>query len=101
MGKLSEIVAGGGWVVRRSVGRPKTRLFVVVSLAWLAVSVPAGFVFFGGWPGSFSAIEFVALLLIAPSPIFIALAVWFSRTEQPCIIEQEIPNPDYDPRKLY
>ena len=99
--KISEIVAGGGWVVRQVVGRPKTRLFLSLSLAWLGVSVPASSFFLDGWPGSFSAIEFFALLLIAPHPIFIALAVWFSRTERPCIIERQLRNPDYDARKLY
>ena len=99
--KISEIVAGGGWVVRQVVGRPKTRLFFILSVAWLVVSVPASFPFLDGWPESFSEIELLATLLIAPHPIFIALAVWFSRTERPCIIEQELPNPDYDPNKLY
>jgi len=101
MGKLLEIVADGGWVVRQVVARPKTRLFFILSFAWLLVSVPASFPFLDGWPESFSEIELLATLLITPHPIFIALAVWFSRTESPCIIEQQLPNPDYDPNKLY
>jgi len=101
MGKLLEIVHGGGWVVRQSVGRPKTRLFLILSLAWLVVSVPASFPFLDGWPQSFSEIEFIALLLIAPHPIFIIMAFSYCRTERPRVIEQHLPNPDYDPRKLY
>jgi len=101
MEKALEIVPDGGWVVRQVVGRPKTRLFLILSFAWLVVSVPASFPFLDGWPESFSEIELLATLLIAPHPIFIALAVWFSRTEQPCVIEQHLPNPDYDPKNLY
>ena len=99
--KLDHIVDGGSWVVRQVVGRPKTRLFFILSLAWLVVSVPASFPFLDGWPQSFSEIELLATLLIIPHPIFISLAVWFSRTESPCIVEQQLPNPGYDPNKLY
>jgi hypothetical protein len=101
MGNLFKIVHGGGWIVRTIVRRPKTRLFLLLSASWLVVSVPALFPFLDGWPKEFSEVEVLATLLIAPHPVFVVLAVFFWRTERPCIIEQEIPNPDYDPRKLY
>jgi hypothetical protein len=101
MEKVLEIVDGGGWVVRKIVGRPKTRLFLLLSAIWLIVSVPASFPFLDGWPQSFSELEFLAILLIAPHPIFIALAIFFCRTERPCIIEEHLPNPDYDPKNLH
>ena len=101
MGKVMDIVDGGGWIVRRIVSRPKTRLFTLLSALWVVVSVPATFPFLDGWPQSFSEIEFLALLLIAPHPIFIIMAFSYCRTERPRIIEQHLPNPDYDPSKLY
>ena len=101
MDKVSEIVHGGGWVERLIVGRPTTRLFLLLSASWLVVSVPALYPFLDGWPKSFSEVEWLATLLIAPHPVFIILAIFFWRTERPCIIEQNIPNPDYDLRKLY
>lgn len=68
MKKPLDIVEGGGWVERTIVGRPKTRLFLLLSVAWLIVSVPASFPFLDGWPKSFSELEFLAILLIAPHP---------------------------------
>ena len=87
--------------MRTIVCRPKTRLFLLLSLAWLIVSVPASFPFLDGWPVEFSELELLAILLIAPHPVFIVLAIFFCRTERPCIIEEDLPNPDYDTRKLY
>jgi len=101
MEKVLEIVDGGGWVVRKIVGRPKTRLFLVLSAIWLTVFVPASFPFLDGWPESFSEVEFLAILLLAPHPIFIFLALFHWRTERPCIIEEHLRNPDYDPKNLY
>jgi hypothetical protein len=101
MEKPLEIVHGGGWVARLIVGRPKTRLFILLSVAWLIVSVPASFPFLDGWPESFDELEFFAILLIAPHPVFIFLAILFWRTERPSIIEHHLPNPDYDPKNFY
>ena len=96
-----EIVHGGGWIVRPIVARPKTRVFLLLSVTWLVVSAPASFPFLDGWPKSFSEVEWLAILLITPHPIFIILAIFFWRTERTCIIEEDLPNPDWDPNKLY
>jgi hypothetical protein len=101
MEKPLEIVHGGGWVVWLTVGRPKTRLFLLLSASWLVVSVPALFPFLDGWPQSFEEVEVLASVLMAPHPVFVILAVFFSCTERPRIMEQHVPNPDCDPKKLY
>ena len=100
--KSSDIVAGGGWVRRQSVGKPKTRLFTFISVVWLGVSLCASIPFWlDTWPPSFSGLEWLCLLLMAPQVVFIALATAFALTENPRSITEHIPNPDYDLRKLY
>jgi hypothetical protein len=100
--KSSDIVHGGGWVKCQFVGRPKTRLFVFLSLIWLGVSICASAPFWlDSWPPSFSGVEWLCLLLMLPEPVFIVLAIVFALTEQPKSITEHIPNPDYDIRKLY
>jgi len=101
MEKVSEIVHGGGWIVRTIVGRPKTRLFLLLSVSWLVVSVSASFPFLDGWPESFSEVEVLAILLLAPHPVFIILAIFFLCTERPRITQEHRPNRDIDLKKLY
>jgi hypothetical protein len=101
MEKPLEIVHGGGWVVRLIIGRPKTRLFLLLSASWLVVSIAALFRLLDGWPKSFSELELLATLLIVPQPVFIILATFFWCTERPRTIQQHRPNPDYDRSKLY
>jgi len=100
--KSSNIVHGGGWVRRQSVGRPKTRLFAFLSLVWLGVCVCASAPFWlDNWPPTFSDGEWLCLLLMLPEPVFIVLTIVFALTEQPRNITEHIPNPDHDIRKLY
>jgi hypothetical protein len=96
----AQIVHGGGWLTRQTIGRPRARFFGFLSLVWLAVSICASFPFWDGWPQTFGWMEWLCSVLLIPQPVFVVLAVVFLLTEKPrTIIEQ--PNPDYDIRKLY
>lgn len=97
----SHIVAGGGWVTRQSMGRPRARLFGFLSVLWLGVSICASFPFWDGWPHAFSELEWVCGALLIPQPVFIALTLLFLLTEKRRPITEQPPNPDYDIRKLY
>jgi hypothetical protein len=106
-------VADGGWVKRKFYGRPRTRLFTLLSLFWIAVSVPAGFIVFSHtecWVRATSISEklravafeqWIGLFLIVLHLLFVTLAIRFHFTEEP---REEVfleDNPDQDPHKLY
>jgi hypothetical protein len=100
--KMSDIVHGGGWIQRQSVGRPKVRLFTMLSVVWVAVSLIASIPFWlDSWPPSFSGLEWLGILLMIPQLVFIVLAVVFALTEPPRSITEHLPNPDHDLGKLY
>ena len=101
MKSQSDIVEGGGWITRQTLGRPRARCFGFLSVVWLLVSICASFPFWDGWPQSFGYSEWLCGVLLAPQPVFIVLAIVFLLTEQPRTITEEHPNPDYDIRKLY
>lgn len=85
--------------MRQTVRRPRTRLFFLLSVLWLIVSAPASFPFLDGWPESFTEVEWLAIILIAPHPIFILLALFFSFNRTPCIVRDYRPNLDYEYRQ--
>jgi hypothetical protein len=97
----SDIVHGGGWVVEHSMGRPRARFFGFLSVIWLTVAICASFPFWDGWPRSFGYLEWLCCMLLLPQPIFVVLALVFLLKEQPRVIAEHRPNPDYDMRKLY
>jgi hypothetical protein len=100
--KSSQIVHGGGWVKRQSVAKPRTRLFILLSLIWFGVSIAASAPFWlkdGRLP--WSGYEWLSLLVILPELVFIGLASYFALTEKPRPIVVLIPNPGHDLRKLY
>ena len=101
MKSKAQIVHGGGWATRQTVGRPRARFFGLLSVIWLLVSLCASFPFWDGWPQSFGELEWLCCALLVPQPVFVVLAVVFSLTEQPHTITEKHPNPDYDIRKLY
>ena len=79
-----------------------TRLFTMLSVVWLAVSVIASIPFWlDSWPPPLSSLEWLCIFIMLPEPVLIALAVIFAFKEQPRGITEEISNPDYDLRKLY
>ena len=98
----NDIVAGGGWIQHQSVGRPRTRLFFLLSLIWLGVALVGSVPFWqNAWPPSFSGAEWGGLALMLPEPVFIVLAIKFALTEPQQTTVARRPNPAYDPRKLY
>jgi hypothetical protein len=97
----AKIVEGGGWLVTQTVGRPKLRFFLWLSLVWLLVSLGASVSFGDAWPRTWSGWDWLVLLCIVPEPVLVALALWFLFTEQPRVVAELEPNPDYDPRNLY
>lgn len=101
MKSSTQIVHGGGWFTRQTVGRPKARFFGFLSVIWLFVSIGASFPFWDGWPQSFGYWEWLCSALLVPQPVFVILAAVFLFTEQPRTIIEQHPNPDYDIRKLY
>ena len=97
----SDIVEGGGWIIRQTVGRPRARLFGSLSVIWLLLSICASFPFWDGWPQSFGYLEWLCSALVVPQVVFVVLAIVFLLTEQPRTIAEQDANPDYDVRKLY
>ena len=95
------IVAGGGWIKRQMVGRPRARFFGFLSVIWLGISICASIPFWDGWPQTFTGLDWLCSLVIVPQPVFIVLAVVFWFTEQSRTITEQHRNPDYDIRKLY
>lgn len=53
MKSSSQIVHGGGWLTRHTVGGPRARFFGFLSVLWPVVSIIASFPFWNGWPESF------------------------------------------------
>jgi hypothetical protein len=97
----SDIVEGGGWVIRQTTGKPRARFFGFLSVIWLAVSICASFPFWDGSPQSFGYLEWLCTALLVPQPVFVTLAAIFLLTEQPRIITEHHQNPNYDIRNLY
>lgn len=95
------IVSGGGWLIRRTVGRPKARLFAFVSVLWLFVAIPASLLFWSGLPEALSGTAWLCLSLVVLEPVFVVLAVGFWICERRRTIVSLQPNPDYDHRNLY
>ena len=97
----SEIVQGGGWIVRQVVGKPKTRLFGYLAVVWLFVAVSASVPFWDGLPNIFSLADWLSVVLIAVEPILVAVAVVFWIVEPARLFTQFHDNPEYDQRNLY
>lgn len=81
MSSKSQIVAGGGYLVREFIGRPKFRLFCFIALLWLPVtflfSLPL-------WSGEeFIEFGWLCWLFVIVEPILVALALFFRFTESP------------------
>jgi hypothetical protein len=96
-----QIVAGGGWVTRQTVGKPKARLFGFLSVIWTGVLIGASIPFWNGSSPTFSALDWMWALLLVPEPVFIGLAIAFWIWEKPRTIIERQPNPSYDPRNYY
>ena len=89
-------------MTRQEIGKPKTRLFVLLSVIWLGVSLVNSIPFWlDDWPPSFSGVEWFSILLMVPLPAFVLSAIVCALTEVPRQITVEHRNPDHDIRKLY
>jgi hypothetical protein len=97
----SHIVAGGGWVTKEIVGKPRARFFGFLSVAWLGISIWASSSFWDGWPQSFRWLEWLCIMLLVPQLVFVTLSVIMFLTERPRTITEQHPNPDCDIGKLY
>jgi hypothetical protein len=97
-------IKGGGWINRSFTGRPKTRVFWVLTAGWLLVTIPAIKPLWLELDSGFSIMVsewWFCLLFISPHPVFLGFALWFNLTEKPRTITESIRDPNYDPRNLY
>jgi len=101
MKSTSHFVANGGWVTRQTMGRPQARFFGSLSLICSIISICASFPFLDNWPESFGYLEWLCALLLVPQVVFVVIALVFFVREEPRMIVEQHPNPDYDIRKLY
>lgn len=96
----ADIVHGGGWVIRETLGRPKARFFAFLSVVGGAVSLGVGMLW-AGLPELAISNRWTCIFLIALELSFISLAVVFRFVERPRPLVEHLPNPDHDARKLY
>ncbi len=75
--------------MREVVHRPKTQFFTLLSSLWFFVSVGASFPFWGGWPKSFSGMEWFCILVIVLELVFVTAAVVLRFTEPPRITQEQ------------
>ena len=101
MNLKADFVHGGGWVTHETVGRPKARFFLFLSVVWLVVSVSAGILVYSGSVELFPFHRWACIFLVALQVLFILLAVIFAFTEKPRIFVQRLPNPESDAHNLY
>ncbi len=101
MNLKADFVHGGGWVTHETVGRPKARFFLFLSVVWLVVSICAGILVCSGSVELFPFYWWACIFLLALQVLFILFAVTFAIIEKPRIIVQHLPNPDYDAHNLY
>jgi len=109
----ANIVHGGGLVeAEPRLGRPKARLYAIISLLWILPSAGASFILAAGfrhWSQADGFVEglravafeqWIALVILLAHLVFIGLACFYRRTEP---LREEAgwePNPDQDLRKL-
>jgi hypothetical protein len=92
----SKLTTDPGWVERRVVIRPKTRLTTVFVVVWCVVSVTPADLISSHMVSSFSIVGIFCWLVVLLNPLFFLLALYFRLTEQPKIFNQKIPDPNYD-----
>jgi len=83
MHSITQIIHGGGFSTRRTVGKPKARFFGFLSLIWLFVAFGASFPFWQGWPQALTYLEILCIVMLVPLPILILLTIAYLLFEQP------------------
>jgi hypothetical protein len=101
MKSSTEIVHGGGWVIHRTIAKPRASILTLLSLIWIGVALPASVPFQNGVPAPFSWLEWLCISLMAMEPLLIALALLFWLVEPWRTFTVRRANPDYDMRRLY
>jgi hypothetical protein len=101
MKSSTPIVDGGGWLSRKTVGRPRTRFVGRLAVIWLLVSAYASFPFWGGWPESFGWMEWLCGAVLLTEPVLVTLAIVLFVIERPRALIEQQANPDCDIRKMY
>ena len=97
----ADIIQGGGWVVEKTVGRPKARFFTFLSVAWLPVSLCAALLIWLLPPQPARCAWWTCCLLFALEPVLVCVAAGFGLLEKTRGITRQLPNPDYDQHNLY
>ena len=111
MNQDQHIVAGGGWLEKKSYYRPKATLFGVLSLLWVFISLGCIVILSNGSGirrNSIGAVlsslplqHWVALFLFGIHFVWAGLAWHFWRTEKPVLRITKISNPDTKLSNLY
>lgn len=95
MNPNESIVHGGGWHKRQTMGRPKTRFFVFLSVALPLASLIGIVQFLDGWPKSFGYMEWLGSVLLVLQVVWGIMAVVFRLTEPPRVIVSYESRPDH------
>lgn len=102
MDSNSSFEVSGGWYTEYHALRIWTRRLKIISVCWLFVSLAAI-----GWlwmrlPGSdISVADGISVLALCLQVGLIATTCVLRVREQPRNVAVQVPNPDYDVRKLY
>jgi hypothetical protein len=102
MNSNNSFEASGGWYTEYRMIRIWTRRLKILTVCWLFVSVAAI-----GWlwmklPGSdISVADAISVLALCLQASLIAATCILRVRERPSSVAVQIPNPDYDVRKLY
>ncbi len=92
----SNIRANRGWIDRKVVIRPKTRLFTVYFIVWCVVSFAPADILVSHAVAWLSVIGIFCWIIVSLNPILFLLALYFRFTEHQMIINRKIPDPNYD-----
>ncbi len=101
MKSTSPIVSNGGWITRETIQRPWTNRFASISAWWTAFSAVAWLAFWEGWPETLTPLHWACGAVLLPLPVLIGITLALRLTEKSRAVTDWIPNPDFDPRKLY
>jgi len=97
----SKIIANRGWIDRKVVIRPKTRLFAALSAVWCLVSPPLAGLLISHQFAPLSGLGVLCWIFLLPHPVFILLAFFYRLTERPEVFRQRILDVNYDLRHLH
>ncbi|MBA4150731.1 MAG: hypothetical protein H0X66_21670 [Verrucomicrobia bacterium] len=106
----NEIVAQPGWIEEKRCYQRKALLYKTLATLWVVPSLTSLFVIAYQFPQATGVLEtlklvrleqWLSLFVLLLHPIFLYLAVRHRRTEIPTEHVVLVPDPTYDPKKLY